>query len=359
MKINKNHFAVKNILWLMLVALFGFSSWIQAKDTVIKLATSSPINKITLTSIEGAGLSSEHTAAVVFKRIVERRTEKAIKVNIYPNSQLGDEPELWQSLQQGIIQMSTASCSPLANFVPEWMAFSIPYLIESPEILYEVLQGQLGRKFQKLVIDKIGVRILAWSFLGFRHFTNDSKVIRSPADLKGMKIRVIQTPDMVKLVEGFGAQAVPINWSELYSALQQGVVDGEENPFSMIQQAKLYEVQKYITTDGHRLGVLPISINEKFYKSLSLENRKIVKDTAMRAAAVFRAQLYLGNTLWIEDFQKKGVKIYSPEPQEMEQFRSIAHLKVIPYIRDKIGNEWVDAVLKAVKLAEKEYFREK
>jgi TRAP-type transport system periplasmic protein len=333
----------------------GLGSPVYAKTITLKLGTSGPTNNITLSTIEGAGLSSEHTVAVVFKRIVEERSNGQITVKIYPDCQMGDEREQWQSMQEGILQMSTSSCEPLAGFVPEWMAFSIPYLTDSEKVMYHVLTGPLGQELTQMVIDRIGVRILGWSFLGFRHFTAN-KAIHSPADMKGMKIRVTQSPEKVKMVEGLGAQAVPISWAELYTALQQGVVDGQENPFSMIEQAKLYEVQKYMVTDGHTLGVLPISISEKVYQSLDKQQQRIIKDAALKAITIFRAQLYLGNTLWAEDLKSKGMTIYTPTPAEMLQFRESAQKSVIPYIRSQIGDKWVDAVLQAVAKAEKELF---
>ncbi len=352
----KNFYSKIVICSLIITTLFFLASSGSAAPTVWKLATSAPDNNITLTTIEGGGLSSEHTVAVVFKKMVEERTGKNIQVNIYPNSQLGDEPELWQQLKDGIIQVSTASCMPLSNFVPQWSAFMLPYLTSSPEVMYRVLEGPVGDQFRKLAIEKINCRILGWSFIGFRNFTNNTRPIRSPADMKGMKIRVTQSPEAVKMVEGLGAQATPISWSELYSALQQGVVDGEENPLSMIEQAKLYEVQKYLTLDGHTLGVLPIAINEKAFKSLSPEYKDIVRDSAQQAIAIFRAQLYLGNTLWIDDLKQKKMQIYVPTAAEYKQFQESAQKAVIPYVRSKIGNEWVDKVIKAVKDVEKTYY---
>ena len=345
---------------LLVAAVFlGIAAPIAAADKPIelKLGTSAPANKITLTSIEGAGLSSEHTVAEVFKRIVEERTHGQITVKIYPDSQLGDEREQWQSMQEGILQMSTSSCEPLAGFVPEWMAFSIPYLTDSEEVLLKVLEGPAGKDIQELVLSKIGVRILGWSFIGYRNFTTAKKEIHSPADMKGLKIRVTQSPEKVKMVEALGAQAVPISWSELYTALQQGVVDGQENPYSMIEQAKLYEVQKFLVADGHTLGVLPISISEKTFQSLTPDQRRIIQDAALKAITVFRAQLYLGNTLWVEDLKQKGMTIYMPTAEELRQFRDAAQSAVVPYIRSKIGDAWVDKVLKAVQQAEQELFQ--
>ncbi|MFH1135475.1 MAG: TRAP transporter substrate-binding protein [Pseudomonadota bacterium] len=342
---------------LSVLLLIGAGPAGAADKIQFKLGTSGPANKITLTTIEGAGLSSEHTVAEVFKRIVEERSHGAMEVKIYPDSQLGDEREQWQSMQEGILQMSTSSCEPLAGFVPEWMAFSIPYLTDSEEVLLKVLDGPVGQEMKQLVLDKIGVRILGWSFLGFRNFTTAKKEIHSPADMKGLKIRVTQSPEKVKMVEALGAQAVPISWSELYTALQQGVVDGQENPFSMIEQAKLYEVQKFLVADGHTLGVLPISISEKTFQSLTPDQRRIVQDAALKAITIFRAQLYLGNTLWVEDLKSKGMTIYMPTTEETAQFRDLAQKAVVPYIREQIGDAWVDKVLKAVVEAEKEIYK--
>ncbi len=350
------------IIGLIVAAVFlmvGLVSAAETKPIEIKLGTSGPVNKITLTTIEGAGLSSEHTVAVVFKSIVEERSGGQLLVKIYPDSQLGDEREQWQSMKEGSLHMSTSSCEPLAGFVKEWMAFSIPYLTDSEEVLLKVLEGATGKAIEKQILDKINVRVLGWSFLGFRHFTTTSakKAIRSPADMKGMKIRVTQSPEKVKMVEGLGAQAVPISWSELYTALQQGVVDAQENPFSMIEQARLYEVQKFLVADGHTLGVLPITISEKFFKSLNRDHRRIIQDAALKAITIYRAQLYLGNTLWIEDLKKKGMTIYTPTPSELKDFREKAQKAVVPYIRSQIGDAWVDRVLKAVKDAEAEMYK--
>ncbi|MEW6264944.1 MAG: TRAP transporter substrate-binding protein [Thermodesulfobacteriota bacterium] len=339
-----------------LICLGASPAAAQAKMQ-LKLGTSAPVNKITLTTIEGAGLSSEHTVAEVFSRIVEEKTGGQITVKIYPDSQLGDEREQWQSLQEGILHMSTSSCEPLAGFVPEWMAFSIPYLTDSEEVLLKALDGPAGQEMKKLVLDKIKVRILGWSFLGFRNFTTSKKPVKTAADFKGLKIRVTQSPEKVKMVESLGAQAVPISWSELYTALQQGVVDGQENPFSMIQQAKLYEVQKYVVADGHTLGVLPITISEKTFQSLTPEQKRIVQDAALKAITIFRAQLYLGNTLWVEDLKKKGMTIYTPTAAELKGFRDTVQKAVVPYIRSQIGDAWVDKVLKAVQDSEKDLFK--
>ena len=329
----------------------------HAKKIVIKLASAAPVNNITLTTIEGDGLSSEHTIAVIFKRNVEVRSNGEIEVKIFPNSQLGSEKELWQSTQEGIIQMTTSSCGALSNFVPEWLAFTTPYLYDSPHVMLKVLHGPVGQKFKNLVIKKIGVRILAESFFGFRHFMNGVKPIHSPGDTHGLKIRVMETPEMVKMVEGLGAQAVPIDWSELYTALQQKVVDGWENSFAGIIQSKTYEVQKYVVTDGHTNNVLPLSINEKFFQSLSPDHQRIIIESASEAIDAFKGTLAIGNTLWVDELKKLGIEIYTPTAEEMKQFRELAQKAVNPYIISIIGKEWVNEVATAVRQAAEEYYK--
>ena len=349
----------KNILIISVIIFFFLISSIpsHAKKIVIKLASAAPLNNITLTKIEGDGLASEHTIAVIFKRNVENRSNGEIEVKIFPNSQLGSEKELWQSTQEGIIQMTTASTGALTSFVPEWMAFTTPYLYDSPHVMQRVLNGPVGLEFKKLVINKIGVRILSESFFGFRNFVNGERPIHSPSDMKGLKIRVMETPEMVKMVEGLGAQAVPIDWAELYTALQQKVVDGWENSLAGIIQSKSYEVQKYVVTDGHTNNIIPLSINEKFFQSLSPDHKRIIIESAEEAVDAYKGCLSIGNTLWADELKKLGMEIYTPNANEMKQFRELAQKAVIPYTVSKIGNEWVEKVGAAVKKEEEKYYQ--
>jgi len=343
----------------LLVIFFLFGLWTSghAKTITIKIGTSSPVSKITLDTIEGGGLSSEHNTVALFKKIVESKTNGQIQCIIYPNCQLGDEAELWQSTQQGMIQMTSATTAPLSAMVPEYMPFAIPFLVDSPEIMYRVLDGPLGRKMRQMVIDKIGVRMLDWSFVGSHVFFNNKREIKSPADLKGLKMRVIQTPEIVKMIEGMGAQAVPIGWSELYTAAQQGVIDGLCTPPLMAAQGKLYEVQKYLTMAGNRLEAFSLSINEKFYQSLSDEHKKIIEDAASKSLLLFRACLYLGESLWVDKFQSDfGLKVYYPTSEQLAQFRKVALDASIPYMKSKVGEKWVDEVVQAVEKATAEYY---
>lgn len=296
--------------------------------------------------------------ALTFKRLVEARSDGRIKVEIYPNCQLGSEREMFESAMMGTTQMTLCSTAPLAGWFPEVSALSIPYLFDSSVVALKVLDGDFGSDFNKLLIKKTGLRFLSYAHIGFRNFTNNVRPIKTPADMKGLKIRTRENPVEMEIVKSLGASPTPIAWGELYTALQQGVVDGEENPTSMIQVAKLYEVQKYLTLDGHVFGVEPFTINEKFYQSLPEDLRYIVADSARIGAMAYRGLLEFGNALDIQDLTKKGMIIYAPTPEEIAKFKEATQEPVIKFLAKEIGNEWIDKLLKAIEVAKKEYTEE-
>lgn len=297
---------------------------------------------------EDNSYGGEHNGAVAFKQLVESRTDGRVKVEIYPNNQVGSPREMFESTKMGSLQMVWDGSSNFVGFVPEFMVFSMPYIFPNVNVALRVLDGQFGKELSAASIKRSGVRILAYTHNGWRSFTNNKKVIRTPADIKGMKIRTQEDPAMMKIVESMGGSATPIAWGELYTALQQGVVDGEENPTSMVQVAKLYEVQKYMTLDGHIFGVNPICINEKFYQSLPADIRFIIKDSAQTAGFIYNGLVEYGATLDVADLTKKGMKIYSPTEAEYQQFVKAAQGPCKEFVVSKIGKEWPDKLLKAI-----------
>lgn len=346
------------IISVLTAAFFITAPITSAKTITIKLAHPDPPAQLRFDKNDPGSFGGCDNAAQVFKRLVELKSRNRITVKIYPNCQLGAESEQFQSVSENIIQMTLASGGILGSFVPEYMAFTIPYLFDSFEILQDTLESPVGKEFNDLMIKKVNVRVLAWGYFGQRHFTNNVRPIKSPSDLKGLKIRVTETPDMIKMIESMGAQPVPINYSELYTSLQQGVVDGQENPYSVIEAAKLYEVQKYLTADGHRIGTIPFSISEKFFQSLTQADKRIIIDSARHAASVYKGTVNLGNTLWADLLSKKGMEIYSPTANEINQFKEIAQKAVVPYVRSQVGDQWVDKVIKASKEKTKAYYAE-
>src|SRR5512139_1698880 len=298
-------------------------------------------------------ISKKGAAGATFKGLVEGGSGGNVVVKVFAASQLGNERELIEGTKIGTIQMSFVS-GAIAGFYKPAQVLDIPYLFASGPVAWKVMDGWFGKEMAEDCLKKTGMRVLAYGETGFRNFTNSARLIKSPADMKGLKIRVMESPVYVNMVKALGAAPTPIAWSEVYTALQQKVVYGQENPVATIVQAKLNEVQKYLTLDGHSYGVDFFLINDKFYKSLPQETQQIVKTSAVTAALVGRGIQTLVSATGVSDLQAKGMQVYSPTAAERAQFKAACQKPVMDYVESQIGKTWIDRLLKAVKDAEAE-----
>lgn len=185
-----------------------------------------------------------------FARLVKERSGGRIEIQVYPGSQLGQETAVIQQVQFGAIDLTRVSISPLASFVPKLDAFQMPYVYRDEEHMWKVLKGQIGNDLLKS-LEPFGFIGLGWFESGSRSFYNSKRAIKTPADLKGLKIRVQESELMMGLVSSFGAVPTPMPFGEVYSALQTGVVDGAENNWPSYFSTSHYEVAKYFTLDEH------------------------------------------------------------------------------------------------------------
>jgi tripartite ATP-independent transporter DctP family solute receptor len=321
---------------------------------IVASAVAAPI-EIKLGHVDPADIciSKKGAAGAAFKGLVEGATGGNVNVKVFPASQLGNERELIEGVKIGTIQMAFVS-GAISGFYKEAMVLDIPYLFANGPVAWTVMDGPFGDAMAKDVLQKTGMRVLAYGETGFRNFTNSKLPIKSPADMKGLKIRVMETPVYVNMVKALGAAPTPIAWSEVYTALQQKVVDGQENPVATIVQAKLNEVQKYLTLDGHSYGVDFFLINDKFYKSLPQETQQIIKTSTVTAALIGRGIQTLVSATGVSDLQAKGMEVYAPTAAERAQFKAASQKPVMDYVESQIGRTWIDRLLKAVKDAETE-----
>ena len=315
---------------------------VQAGPTVIKLAHVDP---------EDVYISKKGAAARVFKDIVEAESSGAIEVQLFPAGQLGGERELIESTKLGTIQMSMVSGAIAGYFKPA-MVLDIPYLFSSAPVAWKVLDGPFGQELGDAILKKTGMRVLAYGETGFRNFTNSKRPIKSPADLKGLKIRVMETPLYVTMVKSLGAAPTPISWPEVYTSLQQKVVDGQENPVSVILQANFSEVQKYLTLDGHTYGADFILINDRFYQKLSADQRGIIRRAAIVAGNCGRSIQQLNSAMGVSKLTSQGMVVYSPTPAERAEFKRLTQKPVIDWMKGQVESVWIDKVMSAVKEAE-------
>ena len=297
--------------------------------------------------------SGKGAAGAVLKNIIEAETGGGVEVKVFPASQLGGERELIEGTKIGTIQMSLVSAA-ISGFYKEAQVLDIPYLFSNAPVAWKVMDGWFGKEMAEDCLKKTGMRILAYGETGFRNFTNSVRPIKSPADMKGLKIRVMESPVYVNMVKALGAAPTPIAWTETYTALQQKVVDGQENPVSVIMMVKFYEVQKYLTLDGHSYGVDFILINDKFYQGLPKETQQIIKTSAIDAGWVGRGIQQLNSAIGLSELKAKGMEIYSPNAKERAMFREAAQKPVIEYVEKQVGKVWIDKLMKAIKEAEAE-----
>jgi len=312
-------------------------------------------NKITLKLAHSDSadmtLSRKAVMSDVFAKEVNAKSGGRINVQVFGAGALGGERDLVEGVKNGFIQAGLAS-GVMANFYPNAMVTDIPYLFASPEIADRVMDGPFGQKFAADFLAKSGMRNLCFGEVGFRHFTSGKAPIRSPKDLTGMKIRVMETPLYVTEMKSLGAQPTPVPWPETYTALQTGVVDGHENVIPSIVFAKIYEVQKHVTMDGHNYGVDWFPINEKFFQGLPADLQKVVQDAGKDACAAERTANRKFTDEGVKTLKEKGVTVYVPTADEIAQFKAATQKPIIDWLKTTVEPQWVDAILAAVKDAE-------
>ena len=222
-----------------------------------------------------------HASLLRFKELVEARTSGQIKVEIYPSAQLGDEAAMLDATKLGTLQATRGGLFERVS--PRLLVYTLPFLFDNVEGIEKVSMGPIGDRIAAEA-EKNGLLVLTTGDAGgFRQITNNVRPIVKPEDLKGLKIRAPGVKTIVKTLEAFGANVVTIPYGETYMALKSGVADGQENPFVNIEVMKFYEVQKYLTIVDYQFHPDPFNVNPKWFRSLSEEHQKILKDCAIQS----------------------------------------------------------------------------
>lgn len=331
---------------VLTVILGCFATGSHAQQFVMKIGLANPAQEF----------STAYTPYLVFAHEVELRSNGRIKAELYPAGQLGNVESLLNQLRSGIIQASAFAEGHYTTFYPTVQIFSIPYLFAEREIAWEVLDGPFGMKVIEDMATKTGLRVLSWEENGgFRHFSNSKKEIKSPGDMKGLKIRTMNIPLHMEIVKNLGASPTPVSWSEIYTALQTGVVDGQENAISSFMIPKLEEVQKFMVLDGHVYSIKSIVLNEKWYKSLPNDLKAVIQRANIIATQVSRGLSAAREVMGIEYLKEKGVKIYKPTAEEKNEFRKLTRDASVQWLKKELNTELVDELMGAVEKAEKKF----
>ncbi len=224
-----------------------------------------------------------HKGIVEFQKALEKKSGGALKIKIFPDGQLGSEREVLELLQIGSVAITKVSAATLSNFVPEYHVLGIPYLFRDKQHQFDVLEGEIGKSILEKG-SKFWLRGLCYYDAGSRSFYTSNKAIRTPEDLNGLKIRVMNNQMAINMVNALGGSATPMAYGELYTAIQQGVVDGAENNPPSFVSSNHYEISKYYTLDQHSSVPDVLLIGTKQWEKLSDEEKQWVQDAANESA---------------------------------------------------------------------------
>lgn len=239
---------------------------------------------------------------------VARRSGGRLQIQQFPNSALGGEVEMLKGVQLGSIDLAFITGAPLPSVLPEAGIFNIPFLFNSPAHAHAVLDGPIGESYLKLLSGKDLVA-LAWGENGLRHITNSKRPIAAPEDLKGLKLRLPQSPVMLAGFRALGAEANPLPFPQVYGALQAGLFDGQENPIATIRSARFAQVQKFLTLSGHVYDPAVIVMAAELAEELPAEDRAILLAAAKIGAAASRAFAAAAEVSGVAALQQAGMQV--------------------------------------------------
>jgi len=293
-----------------------------------------------------------HEFAVNFKNFVEMGTNGRIKIELFSDSQLGNEEQRMEQTMSGTTMINVASNAGIVSVYPEIYASTLPFMFKSfkaAHIFFD--RSDYWVKTKKEFREKTGIDFLeAVEEGGFLAFTNNKKEIHSPADFKGLKFRGMD-PGQIALYKSFGANGIPVPWTELYMAMQTGVVDGQMNPPTYIISGSLYEVQDYMTMANIQYSCQWLTVNAEWLESLPASDRYVIEQAAHAANVRNRISVEAMVNKRVKFLEEKGLKVYYPNDKEMNQFQEIGQPGYIEWVKEKIGQKYVDLALESAQKA--------
>ncbi len=272
-----------------------------------------------------------------FKDYVEEASDGRIRVDLYYNGQLGDDTTNMEGVQLNTIQMTVSDCGVVGTWAPAFYCMSLPYVFSDYDSYFNALDSELT-PILATKAEEADFVLLGFGECGARHILNNVREIHSPADMKGLKIRVPEAEIAMAFVEALGASATPISFNEIYTSLQQGVVEGIENPIELVYTSKFNEVSKYMTKDYHYMTPLAIMTSDTFFDSLSAEDQQIVIDGAQKQQEVNREKLMSNEDTYEQAMIDEGTIVTELTKDELQLFRD-ATAGVIDDYADTIGDD--------------------
>jgi tripartite ATP-independent transporter DctP family solute receptor len=326
-------FVIKALVAAVAASAFGIAS-AQISERTVKFATQNPTGHPLVTGMEK------------FQEIIKAKTKDKIKVTLYPGGVLGGDAQNVSALQGGTLDMVVLNAGILGSQVKEFTVWDFPFMFTNFKEADAVVDGPFG----KMMLEKLdakNIHGLAYYELGFREVTNSKRPITKVEDFAGLKLRVIPNAINVDWVQALGANPTPMAFGEVYGALEQKAIDGQENPFSVIQINKFYEVQKYLTVTNHQYNPQTVIISKKLWDSLSAEEKKIFTDAAKESAVYQRKVARESSDKYLDMLKKSGMQVSTLTPEELAKFRT----KMTPVIAKNsvvVGQDTISALQEAL-----------
>ena len=323
------------------VAAIGFATVANAQ-TKIRFATAVP-----------EANTAEVLGMKAMKDYIDFKSGGTLEVELFFGTLGAGERELTEMVQQGAMDMALAADGAVTGFYPKLQVFAIPYLFKSSAVAWEFVHHPLVREMQQEMLESTGLRSVTWAENGFRNLTNSKQEVKTPEDMQGLKMRVMESPVYMRFMESLGAAATPISFSELVMSLQQGVVDGQENASSNVFENGMADVQKYFSTTEHIYSMTIITINDGFYQGLDSNQQAVIMEAGRLYASVANSFKVSADRSYVERIRdEKGLQVHITTADEKEQFRKLSQGPVVEYVNEQLGKEFVDKVLAAVNDAE-------
>lgn len=322
---------MKRAIVLLLVVLIGFSTVFAQGD---KESKGPIILKL------GHGIQNSHPAhlaAVQFAEEVNKKTNGQIEIQVYPNRQLGEEREIVEGLQLGTVDFVITSTGPLVSFVPEIGVVDLPFLFTSSEHAYNVLDGEIGQGILAKFESK-GIIGLSFMENGWRSISANKK-IQTPKDLSGMKVRTMENKIHMDAFKALGASPIPMAWGEVYTSLQQGVIDGQENPPVILATNALWEVQKYYALTNHFYTPQMFLMSKSTTGKISESNMAIIREASKNATDFQRAKMAELDTDYLNTLRKNGMEVYDVDRSLFQEATKTVYAKYASQFGETLINQ--------------------
>lgn len=296
-----------------------------------------------------ADLNHEMTGTVVdesVQRMAEQignETDGRIQIEVHSRGELGGERDMFDLMQVGAIEMGVTGSVIVSAVAPEYGVLDAPYLFNSPEHLATVMDGPIGDELKQTILERKGIRIIGRMDRAPRHLTTGGKEVRTPADMEGLKIRMREIPVQIQAFRDLGASPVPMAFGEVYTALQTGVLDAQENPLDIIMGTSLYEVQKTITLTGHVREVQWLVVSDIWWNNLSESDRKLIQSAADDAMQRGQDKVYSADAELVQKAKDAGLTVIELTPEERAAFS-----EGVSNLPNEFEDEWKEGLYQRI-----------